>query len=282
MIHLTSIVVTILQFLFYLIFNSSLQYFFYFKRKNNAERWKIRADLPIHQTTSDSRSFGWDSWWFPMKWLFDVHGNSKPERHPLHVYFGSFNLVLSSFCAGVVTELVLTGDSSLVLHNSFFPTTLIFSDTETNNYSIFWLLRGWFLSMALECVLEYYWHRTMHLPFFYRHMHKHHHFYKSPQPFDDMMIHPLEAAGYYCILYGPAILVNQPLLGFFMYMAVMGSAGVLDHSGIKFNIPHVYSTQEHDDHHRLFNVNYSFPFPHMDMIHGTHYKKIEGLTATKK
>eukprot|EP00961_Rhodomonas_salina_P271052 3662720-Rhodomonas_salina.1 len=28
-------------------------------------------------------------------------------------------------------------------------------------------------------VLEYYWHRLMHIPFFYRHLHKLHHHYKS-------------------------------------------------------------------------------------------------------
>ena len=33
-------------------------------------------------------------------------------------------------------------------------------------------------------------------------LHRHHHFYKSPQPFDDLCIHPLEAFGYYVILYG--------------------------------------------------------------------------------
>ena len=100
-------------------------------------------------------------------------------------------------------------------------------------------------AVTWQLVWEYYWHRLMHLPPFYRRFHKvfvyilcacacayvlilidtpfpspspprtlppifvhrrrqMHHYYKSPQPFDDMYIHPLEALGYYLILYSPA------------------------------------------------------------------------------
>lgn len=38
-----------------------------------------------------------------------------------------------------------------------------------------------------ENVSEYYWHRLMHLPWFYRTCHRYHHFYKAPTPFDDMV-----------------------------------------------------------------------------------------------
>eukprot|EP01034_Spumella_vulgaris_P022735 gene22735-28893_t len=49
----------------------------------------------------------------------------------------------------------------------------------------------------------------------------------------------------------------------------MGLCGVLDHSGIKLNVPGVYNTVDHDNHHAKFEVNYSFPFPYMDLLHGT-------------
>jgi sterol desaturase/sphingolipid hydroxylase (fatty acid hydroxylase superfamily) len=85
-----------------------------------------------------------------------------------------------------------------------------------------------------------------------------------------MMIHPMEGFGYYLILYAPPFLFRLPLLSFFLYMAVMGLCGVLDHSGVRFSVPYVYNTQDHDNHHRLFNYNYAFPFPYMDYLHGTH------------
>lgn len=275
MIHSVSIAISFAQFLFYVTFNSLLQYVFYYKREKSLA-WKIRADLPVEQVEGDGKgkqglARAWDLWWFPLKWVFSRPENVKPNRHPYHVYLGTFNLLLSSCFAGVVCELVIAGKSSLGDYESFFPTTWVYS--ESNNYSLLWLLRGWFLSMMMECAMEYYWHRVMHTPFFYRHMHKIHHYYKSPQPFDDMMIHPFEAIGYYFILYSPTMLIDQPLSAFLLYMAVMGSAGVLDHSGIVVDIPYIYTTRDHDEHHRLFNVNYAFPFPQMDMIHGTHFKR---------
>lgn len=60
---------------------------------------------------------------------------------------------------------------------------------------------------------------------------------------------------------------------FFIYMAIMGTCGVLDHSGIPFTIPYMYSTADHAQHHEKFDVNYGFPFPYFDMVHGTHCKK---------
>ncbi len=54
-----------------------------------------------------------------------------------------------------------------------------------------------------------------------------------------MYIHPLEALGYYCILYSPSAALPMRPATFFVYMALLGFAGVLDHSGIRVAIPGV-------------------------------------------
>jgi sterol desaturase/sphingolipid hydroxylase (fatty acid hydroxylase superfamily) len=92
-------------------------------------------------------------------------------------------------------------------------------------------------------VLEYYWHRMMHLPWCYRRMHKLHHFYKSPVPFDDMFIHPVEgrclqiltrvvtltgpsllaALGFYIILSTVPLIYRVHIAAFAGYMIVAGS-----------------------------------------------------------
>jgi sterol desaturase/sphingolipid hydroxylase (fatty acid hydroxylase superfamily) len=54
-------------------------------------------------------------------------------------------------------------------------------------------------------------------------------------------------------------------------MIIMGSCGVLDHSGIRLGWRGVYATADHDEHHRLYNVNYAFPFPFMDVLHRTYH-----------
>lgn len=85
-----------------------------------------------------------------------------------------------------------------------------------------------------------------------------------------MYIHPLEAAGYYCILYSPSALLPMRPPTFFAYMSLLGFAGVLDHSGIRVAVPGVYDTRDHDRHHSHVVVNYAFPFPFLDMLHGTY------------
>lgn len=82
----------------------------------------------------------------------------------------------------------------------------------------------------------------MHLRPVYARLHKFHHFYKSPEPFDDLMIHPLEAFGYYLQLYSPPFVIAMPLSSFLVYMAVCGVCGVLDHSGVKLSVPGLYDT----------------------------------------
>jgi sterol desaturase/sphingolipid hydroxylase (fatty acid hydroxylase superfamily) len=131
------------------------------------------------------------------------------------------------------------------------------------------VLLQFLLAVAFENVAEYYWHRMMHTKLFYATFHKYHHWYKAPEPWDDMYIHPLEAFGYYCILYGPPFLFRVHVWAFAAYMAVMGVCGILDHSGIRFELPGVYNTADHDNHHLKFEVNYAFPLPYMDILHGT-------------
>lgn len=48
-----------------------------------------------------------------------------------------------------------------------------------------------------------------------------------------MYIHPLEAIGYYCILYSPIFVYRNHLFSFLAYMGIAGILGVLDHSGIQ-------------------------------------------------
>ena len=93
---------------------------------------------------------------------------------------------------------------------------------------------------------------------------------QAPEPFDDMYIHPFEAFGYYCILYSPSALLPMRPITFFVYMSLLGFAGVLDHAGVRVAIPGVYDTRDHDRHHSHVTVNYGFPFPFLDMLHGTY------------
>jgi len=194
--------------------------------------------------------------------------SSKPNRAPGHRFICTFNLLMAGMFAGLVAELISSGRSRL----------LTFDSTPS--------LLGWLrivaveltVCVAYESVVEYWWHRLMHIPFFYRRLHKLHHHYKSPEVYDDMMIHPLEAFGYYCILYSPPFVFPVTLQAFVLYMITMGIFGVWDHSGIRLRCSVFglkYDSADHDLHHELTTVNYGFPFMLLDQLHGTYVKPPE-------
>lgn len=225
----------------YIAQTSLLQLVFYSRSSvSDANSWKIQ---PRNQGALGR------FWFFPPL-------SQKPARGPYHRLFAIVNLSIASVCAAVTTECSLRR-----LNYMSYEGVISYG----------WESIGWDLLKAVifQSVAEYYWHRMMHLKFFYVRFHKIHHYYKSPEPWDDMYIHPLEAFGYYCILYAPPFIMPMHYVAFIGYMIVMGICGVMDHSGIRFKVPGLYNTEDHDNHHLKFEVNYSFPFPHMDILHGT-------------
>lgn len=182
----------------------------------------------------------------------------KPFRGPFHGLITAWNLIMGSVFASFVTECCIR--SLTCMHFD-----------SLNKYGIQYVLMDFLLAVVHQSILEYYWHRLMHYKFFYSTFHKIHHYYKYPEPWDDMYIHPLEAFGYYCILYSPPFIYHMHCYSFVAYMIVMGICGVLDHSGVRISLHGIYSTVDHSYHHEKFNVNYSFPFPYMDILHGTYY-----------
>lgn len=228
----------------YIIETSILQYIFYYSRSTNKEikSWKI-------QSNNGNDSIG-------NLWLFPLLSN-KPNRGTNHWLIATLNLFIASCFAFFTAEFSVRGLNKMKFDS-------------INEYGLIQVILNLITAVTSQSIIEYYWHRMMHLPFFYKNFHKIHHYYKSPEPWDDMYIHPIEAFGYYCILYSPPFIFNTHIISFLIYMMIMGICGVLDHSGIKFSFPLLYNTEDHDKHHSKFEVNYSFPFPFMDIIHGTY------------
>lgn len=232
-----------------------LQYLYYTSSSPSTDcKWKVQSNR--------KENVG-KFWWHPLV-------SSKPNRGDHHGLFAMVNLVVASTCALITAECSLRRINFMMFH-------------ELKSNDIVILLLQLLLAVIWENVAEYYWHRMMHLKSFYATFHKYHHFYKSPEPWDDMYIHPLEAFGYYCILYGPPFLFPIHYVAFLMYMVIMGITGIMDHSGIKFCLPGVYNSEDHDNHHMKFEVNYAFPFPYMDILHDTFEGELLGMKfkATK-
>jgi len=213
--------------------------------------WKIQSN----KLDNVGRFYGW-----PIL-------SNKPNRGDYHRIITFINLILASFVAGFTTE------CSVRQLNYIRYDKIIYIFSSLNN--IILIIFEILLAILCQSILEYYWHRIMHFKYFYKLFHKYHHYYKSPEPWDDMYIHPIEAFGYYCILYGPPFYLSLHYLSFIVYMIIMGICGILDHSGIFICIPYIYNTKDHDKHHSKFNVNYSFPFPFMDILHQTYDRERE-------
>ena len=94
--------------------------------------------------------------------------SNKPNRGPYHRFFTTLNLLNASVFAFFVTELSLRRQ-----------TFMRFDELE--NYGWGNIIFDFFTAVVFQSVAEYYWHRLMHSKVFYSRLHKHHHFYKSPE-----------------------------------------------------------------------------------------------------
>ena len=225
----------------YIIQSLLLQYIFYCRASRDVAKWKNQPSL-----TDGVGAF----WGLPLV-------SSKPNRQPYHRLFTTWNLFMAGLFAGGTAELCIRGQCRM--------RDLGLSWADVDVLELVLATAG---CVVYESVVEYYWHRLMHLRFFYATFHKFHHSYKAPEVWDDMMIHPLEAFGYYIILYAPPFIFPIRLLSFLAYMVVMGLCGVIDHSGINIRIG-IYHSADHDIHHEKFIYNYGFPFMILDYLHGT-------------
>lgn len=225
--------------------SSVLQLLFYTWRGKDKAAWKVQPGK------GNTGVF----WGHPL--LSAKHG-----RAPYHRAITSFNLLMASSFAGACSELAIRG-SIMGLRSS-----IRFTNASVGQFCV-----ELCAAILWESVLEYYWHRLMHVPLFYSRFHKLHHHYKSPEVWDDLYIHPLEAFGYYLILYSPTVIIPIHVVSFIGYMIIMGLCGVMDHSGIKMKIPYIYNSVDHDLHHKYTKINYGFPFPFMDILMNTYYRE---------
>ena len=234
-------------FVFYVLFSFFLQVYF----------CRLHGDRSSKCDIQDQRqdNIGCSVAWFPVLELLGF--DRKTGRAPNHALYSTMNLMVACTFAGTVACAALNGN-----------TRLAFSIEEAGG--LLGILVWTSASFLWESIIEYYWHRMMHLPWFYKRFHKIHHFYTFPEPFDDMYIHPIEAFGYYCILYSPPFIMPLHVGGFVFYMSIMGICGVLDHCGIRISLLGLYDSADHSMHHSRFNVNYGFPFPFTDVLHGTY------------
>lgn len=120
----------------------------------------------------------------------------------------------------------------------------------------------------------YIGHRALHLPFLYKTVHKYHHKYQPTTAFAALGLHPVDMliiqGGVYTMLYVMPMHVGCIALN----LLYVHYHNVIDHSGIYHEsaLPWQPSSLYHDDHHKLFHLNYGQTLTIWDKLGKTFYK----------
>ena len=231
---------------FYVVTNAALQLVYYWRRAGSLAAWKLQPRVTAPCTRAHVPRI-------PLLNLLCGGSALRPSAAPNHALIVSLNVAMVGVFAGVSAAAIAEGYS-----------TLRFDPIDSASAIAGVLLEGVGYLLLAHQIEEYYWHRLLHWAPLYKRFHKYHHAYKSPSPFDDMYISNLEAAGYYVILWSPPFVGHalawagrlltggglvpiqpQPALllpfsvvsphfaSFLLYMSVVGTTGILDHSGEK-------------------------------------------------
>uniref|UniRef100_A0A0G4HRI8 Fatty acid hydroxylase domain-containing protein n=1 Tax=Chromera velia CCMP2878 TaxID=1169474 RepID=A0A0G4HRI8_9ALVE len=131
-----------------------------------------------------------------------------------------------------------------------------------------------FIKDMVLCILmadwwNYWMHRMMHWPFFYRRLHKMHHEYTYTFVWVNHVFHDWELILFGLSVVGPPLLLKAHLMvhwGMIVFTVVHTG---YQHSG--YILPHLPNTSPfHDAHHYLINKNFSSHTPFFDMLFGTY------------
>ena len=131
-------------------------------------------------------------------------------------------------------------------------------------------------------ISAYLVHRMLHRPWWYRHVHKAHHLWKSPNAFVVSALHPVEfLALTVCTLSVLAALPLSVCSACFL-LAWIFVCNAIDHSGLELHTSGWLAwlfwqapVTFHDNHHAFFHANYGAMVDWWDRIGGTYYNPQE-------
>eukprot|EP01133_Synstelium_polycarpum_P008659 gene8659-10161_t len=136
-----------------------------------------------------------------------------------------------------------------------------------------------FLCLVGEDFFHYWLHRFFHTPWFYKNIHKEHHYYTAPFGFTASYAHPVEVVFLGWATFAPAFLLRPHYITFYSWFIVRQMDAVFTHSGYDFELfplnllPFHGGTTFHDYHHKEFTCNYGSRFTFLDKMLGTYKEK---------
>lgn len=160
----TAVGVWLFTFTFYNVGNTVLQAAYYWGCGSRAAEWKVQARRAAHAGPTAAVP------WSPYLELAGV--NHKPGRSRVATLLCAFNTLLAATFAGGVAEAYMRGGTRMYTEGPPLG-----GDAASIAAWVGTLLWQLLYTSVHENVLEYYYHRAGHLPYFYKRFHKIHRAY---------------------------------------------------------------------------------------------------------
>ena len=137
-----------------------------------------------------------------------------------------------------------------------------------NNYSIIRVI----IYIIFADLLFYSIHRIMHIPYFYKRIHKIHHEYKNNSfSLVNHHIHLGELTLFMFPIILSGFILNVHIYELYFVSFIFNFCQGYAHSNYNFKwLNNIFDSHHHNDHHIYFNYNYSALIKYIDIIFGTY------------
>jgi len=199
---------------------------------------------------------------------------TRRARYDIALFFERYDVQLAAANLGISAAATVALGVQHAANEAPSRATMLYLEPPTT-------LRG-AAYLAASAVMLFVWidlwayvsHRFLHLPALYRTIHKTHHTWKQTTAFVALGLHPLEFilifGGVYAAFFAAPLHIGAVAAN----LLYIHYHNAVDHSGVYFEswLPWQPTSLYHDDHHRMFHVNFGQTFTVWDRLGGTFYQ----------